>query len=77
MHCLHVAEGSRIQSCRSMILTRARDGNSLSRRSSESRHASRFGPKDIEKNQVVVVRRDNREKIVVSLDEIAETAKNP
>ena len=30
-----------------------------------------IGPKDIEKNQVVVVRRDNREKIVVSLDEIA------
>ena len=30
-----------------------------------------IGPKDIEKNQVVVVRRDNREKVVVSLDEIA------
>ena len=30
-----------------------------------------IGPKDIEKNQVVVVRRGNREKIVVSLDEIA------
>ena len=30
-----------------------------------------IGPKDIEKNQVVVVRRDTREKIVVSLDEIA------
>ena len=30
-----------------------------------------IGPKDIEQNQVVVVRRDNREKIVVSLDEIA------
>lgn len=30
-----------------------------------------IGPKDIENNQVVVVRRDNREKIVVSLDEIA------
>lgn len=30
-----------------------------------------IGPKDIEKNQVVVVRRDNREKIVVSMDEIA------
>ena len=29
-----------------------------------------IGPKDIEKNQVVVVRRDTREKIVVSLDEI-------
>ena len=29
-----------------------------------------IGPKDIENNQVVVVRRDNREKIVVSLDEI-------
>ncbi len=30
-----------------------------------------IGPKDIEKNQVVVVRRDTREKIVVSLDEIS------
>lgn len=30
-----------------------------------------IGPKDIEKNQVIVVRRDNREKMVVSLDEIA------
>lgn len=29
-----------------------------------------IGPKDIENNQVVVVRRDTREKIVVSLDEI-------
>jgi len=29
-----------------------------------------IGPKDIEKNQAVLVRRDNREKIVVSLDEI-------
>ncbi len=28
------------------------------------------GPKDIEKNQVVLVRRDNREKIVVSMDEL-------
>ena len=31
-----------------------------------------IGPKDIEQNQVVVVRRDTREKIVVSLDEITE-----
>ena len=29
-----------------------------------------IGPKDIEKNQAVVVRRDNGEKVVVSLDEI-------
>lgn len=29
-----------------------------------------IGPKDIEQNQVVVVRRDTREKIVVSMDEI-------
>ena len=29
-----------------------------------------IGPKDIEKNQAVIVRRDTREKIVVSLDEI-------
>ena len=28
------------------------------------------GPKDIEKNQVVLVRRDSREKVVVSMDEI-------
>ena len=31
-----------------------------------------IGPKDIENNQVVVVRRDTREKIVVSLEEITE-----
>ena len=31
-----------------------------------------IGPKDIEANQAVLVRRDTREKIVVSLDEIAE-----
>ena len=30
-----------------------------------------IGPKDIENNQVVVVRRDNREKIIVPMDEIA------
>jgi prolyl-tRNA synthetase len=29
-----------------------------------------IGPKDIENNQAVLVRRDNREKIVVSLDEL-------
>ena len=29
-----------------------------------------LGPKDIEKNQCVVVRRDTREKTVVSLDEV-------
>lgn len=29
-----------------------------------------IGPKDIEKNQCVIVRRDTREKVVVSLDEI-------
>lgn len=29
-----------------------------------------IGPKDIEKNQAVLVRRDNREKIVVSIDEL-------
>ena len=29
-----------------------------------------IGPKDIEKNQCVLVRRDNREKIFVSLDEL-------
>lgn len=31
-----------------------------------------IGPKDIEKNQAVLVRRDNREKIFVSLDEIEQ-----
>ncbi len=31
-----------------------------------------IGPKDMEKNQCVLVRRDNREKIVVSLDELEE-----
>lgn len=31
-----------------------------------------IGPKDIEKNQCVVVRRDNREKLFVSLDELEE-----
>jgi len=33
-----------------------------------------IGPKDIAANQAVIVRRDTREKIVVSLDEIAEKA---
>ncbi len=33
-----------------------------------------IGPKDIEKNQAVLVRRDNREKIIVSLDEIETKA---
>ena len=31
-----------------------------------------IGPKDIEKNQCVLVRRDNREKRFVSLDNLAE-----
>lgn len=35
-----------------------------------------IGPKDIENNQAVLVRRDNREKIVVSLDEIESTVVN-
>jgi len=29
-----------------------------------------IGPKDIEKNQVVLVRRDNREKIIISIDDL-------
>lgn len=33
-----------------------------------------LGPKDIEKNQCVIVRRDTREKIIVSLDEVKEKA---
>lgn len=33
-----------------------------------------LGPKDIENNQAVLVRRDTREKLVVSLDELAEKA---
>lgn len=35
-----------------------------------------LGPKDIEKNQAVMVRRDTREKKIVSLDNIEEEAKN-
>lgn len=35
-----------------------------------------IGPKDIEKNQCVLVRRDNREKVFVSLDNIEETVAN-
>ena len=31
-----------------------------------------IGPKDIENNQAVIVRRDTREKIVVSLDELTQ-----
>ena len=31
-----------------------------------------IGPKDIENGQVVVVRRDTREKIVVAMDELTE-----
>ena len=34
-----------------------------------------IGPKDMEQNQAVIVRRDTREKIVVSLDELADRAK--
>lgn len=34
-----------------------------------------IGPKDIEKRQCVLVRRDNREKTVVSLDEVADKAR--
>ncbi|HIR92779.1 MAG TPA: proline--tRNA ligase [Candidatus Egerieimonas intestinavium] len=33
-----------------------------------------IGPKDIEQNQAVLVRRDNREKVVVALDELAQKA---
>lgn len=33
------------------------------------------GPKDMEKNQVVLVRRDNREKIIVPMDQVEEKAK--
>lgn len=35
-----------------------------------------IGPKDIENNQAVLVRRDNREKILVSLDNIKEAVEN-
>ena len=54
-----------------MILKRARDGNSASRKWSES-DTYRNRPKDIENGQVVVVRRDTREKIVVGMDELTE-----
>ena len=33
-----------------------------------------IGPKDMEQNQAVIVRRDNREKITVSLDSLGEEA---
>ena len=33
-----------------------------------------IGPKDIEQNQAVLVRRDNREKVVVALDQLAQKA---
>ncbi len=33
-----------------------------------------IGPKDMERNQAVIVRRDTREKVVVSLDELGEKA---
>ena len=36
-------------------------------------HIFEIGPKDLEKNQCVLVRRDTREKVFVSLDEL-ETA---
>ena len=32
-----------------------------------------LGPKDIEKGQCVIVRRDNREKIIVALENLEET----
>ena len=35
-----------------------------------------IGPKDIEANQAVIVRRDNREKQVVSLDTLEESVAN-
>ena len=54
-----------------MILRRVRDGNSAEQEMLGIPTRIEIGPKDIEKNQVVVVRRDNREKIVVSMDEIA------
>ena len=34
-----------------------------------------IGPKDIENNQCVLVRRDNREKVIVSLDKVEEAVK--
>lgn len=54
-----------------MTLIRVQDGNSLSRRSLVSQHVSRSDQRISRRTKVVVVRRDNREKIVVSLDEIA------
>ena len=53
-----------------MILIRAQDGNSVNRKYAEFLQESRSDQKDIEKNQAVIVRRDTREKIIVSLDEI-------
>ena len=52
--------------------TRHLAGSSQHRRFRESTTRIEIGPKDIEKNQCVIVRRDTREKIVVSLDEVNE-----
>ena len=51
---------------RSTIQRRVRDGNSVSRKCSAIPARIEIGPKDIENGQVVVVRRDTREKIVVA-----------
>ncbi len=53
-----------------MIQIRAQDGNSAEQEMRGIPDSIEIGPKDIEKNQAVIVRRDTREKIIVSLDEI-------
>ena len=50
-----------------MILIRVLAGNSVNRKCAEYPIRIEIGPKDIEKNQAVIVRRDTREKIFVSL----------
>ncbi len=51
---------------------KALDGNSVSRKCLVSRHVSRSDQRISRQNQAVIVRRDTREKIVVSLDEIRD-----
>ena len=52
--------------------TRHLAGSSQHRRFRESQHVSRLDQRISRKNQCVIVRRDTREKIVVSLDEVNE-----
>ena len=55
-----------------MTQIRARAGNSVESEMRGIPVRVEIGPKDIAQNQAVLVRRDNHEKLVVSLDEITE-----